>query len=319
MTLARSRTIAIALLFLASCAPAPSAASFDGLVPVQLDEVSVRNWFDKEAIVSAPALASGWHENLEIDGIAYDLYIPADYNQNGDRPALLVLPGWDFSRRSWVENSDLVGYADKYGYALILPEMGITLYESAFFPETDPAYRWHDIPGGQFVRERLIPTLQNRHGLLQPGSHNTLLGLSTGGRGVALIALENPNLFVAGAALSGDFSQENTPRDRLMAGVYGSYSQFSDRWTGRDNPQARSAQWQMPLYLAHGTEDAIVPETQSRLFYEAIVESHGEDFPIVYNAVVGAVHDYSFWGGQLDEVFNFLEKHRQSLRSNSEF
>ncbi|MDY6937443.1 MAG: alpha/beta hydrolase-fold protein [Cyanobacteriota bacterium] len=250
----------------------------------------------------------GWNRNLSVDDVAYDLYLPPGYGEGSafDFPCLLVLPGWDFPRSSWVENAPLVEYADRYGYALILPEMGQTLYESAYYLETE--LRWNAVPGGEFVKERLIPTLQNRHGLLRPGQHNALLGLSTGGRGVALIALENPGLFVVGASVSGDFSQENTPDDRLMSAVYGSFARFRERWTGRDNPQKRVEEWQMPLYLAHGTADDIVPESQSRLFYQALVKTHGDRIPIRYNPVEGAGHDYTFWGGQLDEIFEFLDR-----------
>jgi len=255
---------------------------------------------------------SGWQKNLLVDDVPYDLYIPPDYSDNTSLPCLLVLPGWDFSRSSWVENAPLVEYADRYGYALILPEMDKTLYESQYYPETQPAYKWNSTPGGQFIKEKLIPHIQKTHNLLQPGQHNTMLGLSTGGRGVALIALENPGLFVAGASLSGDFSQENMTDDKLMTGVYGSFNQFRDRWLGRDNPQERADEWKMPLYLAHGTADSIVPESQSRLFYDTLSKFHGQSIPLVYDSVPKAGHDYKFWGGQLEAVFEFLQNQQRN-------
>ncbi|NET57712.1 MAG: prolyl oligopeptidase family serine peptidase [Symploca sp. SIO2E6] len=253
--------------------------------------------------------SSGWDKDRKVDDVFYDLYIPPDYGSDPSLPCLLVLPGWDFPRTSWVDNTSLVEYADHYKYALILPEMGKTLYESQYYPETQPAYKWNAIPGSQFIRDKLIPHIQETHNLLKPGQHNTMLGLSTGGRGVALIALENPEIFVAGASLSGDFSQENMTDDKLMTGVYGPFRQFSDRWLGRDNPQERAEEWKMPLYLAHGTADSVVPESQSRLFYEELKKYPGQSI-VEYNPVTGAGHDYKFWGGQLDEVFEFLEKNK---------
>jgi S-formylglutathione hydrolase FrmB len=250
----------------------------------------------------------GWNNNLKVDGIAYDLYIPPNYRDRaiaGLRRTLLVLPGWNYPRTSWVENSPLVEYANKYGYALILPEMLKTLYESSYYPETE--LKWHSVPGGKFIKEQLIPAIQTKHHLLIPGDNNFLLGLSTGGRGVALIALENPDLFVAGASLSGDFSQENTPSDRLMTLVYGSFADFPSRWQGQDNPQARASEWKMPLYLAHGTDDDIVPESQSCLFYQALKNQLDNQVLIEYHAISGAGHNYQFWGGQLPNVFEFFE------------
>ena len=253
---------------------------------------------------------TGWNKNLMVDNVAYDLYIPPKYGKsaiaNLSLPCILVLPGWDYPRTQWVEDTPLVQYADQYGYALILPEMSVTVYESSYYPETN--MKWNQIPGGQFIKERFIPTIQQQHNLLKPGQHNTLLGFSTGGRGVALIALENPSLFVAGASLAGDFSQENMPNDNLMTAVYGPMAEFPERWNGRDNPQARVAEWKMPLYLAHGTDDSVVPTSQSRLFYEALVSHHGENLVVEYWAIAGAGHDRQFLTEQLPNVFEFFQE-----------
>ncbi len=252
----------------------------------------------------------GWNKNLMVDNVPYDLYIPTNYGEVSEYilPCLLVLPGWNVPRTVSVEKTSLVEYAEQYGYALILPEMDKTLYESSYYRET--TLKWYPVPGGKFIKEQFIPTIQQRHNLLKPDQHNTMLGFSTGGRGVALIALENPELFVAGASLAGDFSQENTPKDRLMTAVYGPFTDFPQRWQGKDNPQARVAEWIMPLYLAHGTADNIVPESQSRLFYEALVEYHGDTIPVQYDAIEGAGHGSDFIEGQLDEVFQFIHRKR---------
>lgn len=263
-----------------------------------------RNFSKVLANNSIEANQIGWQKNLKVNDVFYDIYIP----RNSLVGTILVLPGWNFPRTSWIENSDLVEYADKYGYALILPEMGKTIYASTYYPETE--MKWNAIPGGEFIKTRFLREIQTRHNLLQPGQYNTLLGLSTGGRGVALIALENPNLFKAGASLSGDFSQENMPNDNLMTAVYGPFSENRDRWLGRDNPQSRREEWTMPLFLAHGTEDDIVPESQSRLFYESLQEVHQNQVIIEYFPVEGAKHDYDFWNSQLENVFSFYEKIR---------
>ncbi|MBP0002062.1 MAG: prolyl oligopeptidase family serine peptidase [Cyanobacteria bacterium SID2] len=250
----------------------------------------------------------GWTRNLSIAGVAYDLYIPANYGN--DLPCAVMLPGWDFDKQRWVNETNLQTLADTYGYILVLPQMGQTLYESAYYPETE--MRWHpSLPGGEFIRNYFIPTMQQRHGLLISGQHNTLIGLSTGGRGVALIALENPGLFVAGASFSGDFSQDRTPDDRLMTAVYGAYDGYPERWTGRDNPQRRVSEWRMPLYLSHGTADDIVPESQSHGFYQALVNA-GSGHRVEYHSVAGAGHDFSFWGGELGSAFEFFERVRGS-------
>ncbi len=250
-------------------------------------------------------LKVGWNKNLKIDDVAYDIYYPSNYRVTPALPCVLVLPGWNFSRTSWIKNTNLVSYADRYSYILILPEMGKTLYESQYYPET--SMRWNKIPGGQFIRSRFIPEIQRRHNLLKTGQYNTLLGLSTGGRGVALISLENPDIFVAGASLSGDFSQENMKGDRLMKSLYGDYNKFPQRWLGRDNPGLRVNEWKMPLYLSHGMEDKVVPESQSRLFYNRLLARFGNTPLIKYNPVREAAHNYQYWSSQLPYVFQFFQ------------
>jgi len=236
-----------------------------------------------------------------VAGVTYDLYIPANYAKRN----LLLLPGWKFPRTGWIENTSIRRYADAEGIALIMPEMDRTLYESSYYPET--TLKWHpELPGGKFIHDLFLPAIRSRHHLLLDSQKNFLLGLSTGGRGVALIALENPDLFRAGAALSGDFAQEAMPRDRLMRAVYGPIQKFRERWTTRDNPMGRADEWKMALYLAHGTADRIVPPSQTKAFCNRLKGIPSLKGRIVCHMANGAGHDYRFWGGELDAVFRFF-------------
>jgi S-formylglutathione hydrolase FrmB len=246
---------------------------------------------------------AGWTRNEPVEGVPVDIYVPENYSGRN----ILMLPGWNFPKTGWIDKTELLRYADAEGYALLLPEMGKSLYEGDYHPET--RMRWGPIPGGRFIREYLLPAVRKRHSLFLPDQKSYLIGLSTGGRGVALIALENPGAFAAGAALSGDFSQENMPSDRLMTAVYGPYRQFKKRWIGQDNPMARAGEWKMPLYLAHGESDRVVPPAQSRLFYERLRQIHADTIDIVYRSAKGEAHDYRFWNSELEPVFAFFRRH----------
>ncbi len=253
------------------------------------------------ANIPPPAgLNRGWNRNLNIQGVAYDVFFPDSYH----RRTILVLPGWNYPKTGWIENSSLAALAQQHGYALVLPEMLKTLYESSYYPQT--TLKWNPLPGGDFIKNHFLPDMQKKHNIFLQGSASVLLGLSTGGRGVALTALENPGLFVAGAALSGDYDQALMPTDNLMTLVYGPISSFRSRWTGRDNPAARAGEWKMPLYLSHGLADRIIPEEQSRIFYEALRKMPG--VTVEYHPVPGGGHDYRFWNGQLTDVFAFFER-----------
>lgn len=233
-------------------------------------------------------------------GIPVDVFIPAGNGRHGGD--VLVLPGWNFPRTEWQRKTDLLVIARDKRLRLIFPEMGKSLYESRYFPET--RLKWAATPGGVWVKELLIPELQ-RYGLLVAGGRNFLLGLSTGGRGVALVHLSNPGLFKAGAALSGDFDQTAMPSDRLMSSVYGPYSSFKERWSGIDNPMKMIGSWSMPLYLGHGKRDVVVPFSQTDSFHRALREAHPK-LRLIFNAPERAGHDFAYWGSELRPVIDFF-------------
>lgn len=256
-------------------------------------------------------LKVGWNKNLEVEGVPFDVFRPTEKNER----TLLVLPGWNYSRERWIKESRLESFAKKLNYILILPEMGKSLYASKYYPQT--SLKWHRIPGGVFIKNYFIPHLQKEFNLLQSEHRNYLLGLSTGARGVALISLENPFLFIAGASLSGDYDQMSLPEDKLMSALYGKIEYFPERWNGRDNPYYRAKEWKMPLYLAHGSKDPVIPEFQSSMFYDELRNKKKADVPIVYYAAKGYKHDFKFWDSQLGNIFRFFSKINQKLWKRS--
>jgi hypothetical protein len=235
-----------------------------------------------------------------VAGIPVDIFVP----EGGELSAgdILVLPGWDFPRTRWQRETGLLAAARGRHFRCIFPEMGKTLYESQYFPET--RRRWAFTPGGKWIREYLVPEAQER-GLLLPGQNNFLLGLSTGGRGVALVHLSNPGLFKAGAALSGDFDQSVMPRDRLMTAAYGPFELFSERWKNTDNPQTMAGTWTMPIYLGHGRLDAVVPFSQTAGFFEALRKARPV-LRIVLNAPDDKGHDFRYWGSEIEPALQFF-------------
>lgn len=226
-------------------------------------------------------------------------------NLRQDSPlSLLILPGWNFSRRDWCENSSLCQRATEEGYTLILPEMAKSIYARKLYPQTRDD--WRVYPTLAWVTDTLIPHLQQEYKILLETQKNFIIGLSTGGRGVAMIALARPKLFTALAALSGDFDQTQMPSDRLMIGYYGSYQSYPQRWEGEDNPTKQATQWQSPIYLGHGTQDQVVPYQQTQIFYEAIKGQLSDS--LIQLELVPAKHDYAYWDSQVNPALAFFKK-----------
>lgn len=217
---------------------------------------------------------------------------------------ILVLPGWKFNRKQWLQKTQIVALAKKYHLRLICPEMNTSLYASKYFPNTK--LKWSATPGLQWIVKILIPQMQKNKVFLIK-QNNYILGLSTGGRGVAQIGLALPQLWNAAAALSGDFDQSTMPKDKLMKALYGRYSKFSDRWKTFDNPYYKARDWKIPLYLAHGKRDTVVPFSQSKNFYEALKDS------AVYSQIVFTKtqdgHNYKFWNAQVVPAIQFFLKY----------
>ena len=236
--------------------------------------------------------------------INVDLYVPSGVKIRGD---LLVLPGWKYSRTRWHQETNLIHFADRFGFRCVFPEMNTSCYESAYFPET--RMKWSIMPGGAWVREILIPFMQKNHEIFAEKNFNCVLGLSTGARGAALVSLQNPKIFKAAAALSGDYNQATMPQDKLMAAIYGDFESFRKRWQSVDNPYmaALIGEWKIPIYIGHGDKDAVTPESQSRHFSKMLKTKYMK-LDITYNSAYGFGHDFKYWDSELDSIFKFFNR-----------
>lgn len=222
------------------------------------------------------------------------------------RGTVLVFPGWNFRYTRWCAETLLCHLADSLGLVLLQPEMGKSIYASQYHPETRPDYRTYLTRG--WVVDTLIPFVQQRLGLLQLGQPNYLLGLSTGARGVALLALDTDTLFRAGIALSGDYDPRAMPNDNLLRNTYGSFFHFPERWGGADNPVARAAALRVPLYLGHGQQDSVVPWRQTQLYYDSL-RVNNPNLPVTQVLRPTAAHDFAYWGTELREALGWMVQH----------
>lgn len=239
----------------------------------------------------------------DVREIPVDVYMPKAKKLRGN---ILVLPGWNFPRNDWYLKTNIRQLAEKHGFLMVFPEMKKSVYETQFFPET--TRKVFPIPSGLWVQKILIPFLQKSHKAFLKEQANYLLGLSTGARGVAIIALKSGSLFSAGAGFSGDYDQTKMPRDRLMTAIYGPYSKFPDRWKQIDNPVSMVKLLKVPLYLSHGLKDKVVPSEQTTLFCESIRKGRPE-LTVQCKLDEHAGHNYLFWNRELKPAFDFFLAH----------
>lgn len=253
------------------------------------------------AVVSdAPSARKSGDTTLIIGGYEVWVRIPAD-TVRGD---LLLLPGWNFSNRKWCDSSNVCESALKKGLRVIAPQMARSIYSTHYYPQTRADLRQH--PTLTWL-DSAITILQKQHGYFNQGA-NFVLGLSTGGRGVAQICLKRPCLFRAAAALSGDFNQTAMPNDNLTTLVYGPYAKYKALWQTTDNPQFLADSFRTPLYLGHGRKDKIVPPSQTESFAAALKRKNPE-LPVELHMDDRAGHDFRYWRSELPAVWTFFSRY----------
>lgn len=219
--------------------------------------------------------------------------------------SILALPGWNFPNTGWCDSTTLCEKALKQGYAVILPEMGKSIYCDSVFPETRKD--WLIYPTRAWMKQTMIPHIQSTFQLLVEDQNNFVMGLSTGARGAVLLAMDLPEIFSACGALSGDYDQTRYTKDKLYNGYYGGFDMFKQRWLENDNAITSIKQISIPIYVAHGQKDKIVPIDYSQQLFVALQESGNEASILNINPTAG--HTYTYWNSEVDAVLAFFNKY----------
>ncbi len=219
------------------------------------------------------------------------------------RGTILVLQGWNFPNTSWSDSTDIEKLADANGFVLVMPDMGKSIYHKENYPETRAD--WRKYPTRTWLMDTMIQGLQNEFNLFAENGPNFVMGLSTGGRGAFILAQENPNIFRAGASLSGDYDQSAFPEDNLYRGFFGT---DSTRWHDDENPVSFADAWSVPMYIGHGEADKIVPVKHAERLQEVFSENTSDLSGWKFSYVSDAGHNYNYWSSCTEEVYEFLRE-----------
>jgi pimeloyl-ACP methyl ester carboxylesterase len=217
---------------------------------------------------------------------------------------ILLLPGWNFNTDEWCTKMDFCQRARNLGYHLVMPQMYKSMYAEHYYSETRTDFM--KFPTRKWITDTMLPYFQKQFGMFMQGKNNYICGISTGGRGSVLIALDLPEVFKKGVALSGDFNPLKMKNDNLLNKYYGSFAAFPERWKNNDNAFLRISELKMPFLFLHGKDDRVVPCSQSEDYYN---ESKSKNMTnIELKIVSGAGHNYKFWNSQTDFVLSFFER-----------
>jgi len=218
---------------------------------------------------------------------------------------ILVLQGWNFPNTSWCDNSELCEKALEEGYFLVMPAMEKSIYHFKTYDATRKD--WADNPTRDWLMKSVCADLEKKYGLFSPKHNNYILGLSTGGRGALLLAQENPEIFVAGASLSGDYDQSAFPDDNLYRGYFG---KDPEKWDAKENPIATIDNWKVPMYIGHGEMDSVV-SIQHAKHLQQMTDGFVPHLRFEYSFVPTAGHDYLYWSAEVGNILRFFERYER--------
>lgn len=243
------------------------------------------------------------------------------------RKMLLLLPGWNYADTQWYTRTRVCDEAKNRGYDVMLVEMGKSVYMDSLYPQMRADYRLH--PTRTWLWDSVLKPLQKRRYFTDRGIPEDsavtvdgrvyyrslklpvptfVMGLSTGARGALLLALEHPETFRGCAGLSGDYNPLLMKNDNLMINCLGIFDEVPWRWWGTNNIERRVDAFRVPLFLAHGTADKVVPWQQTESLFKAMESSvnfqkrastfhknHADVGFVRTLFLKGAGHNYSFW------------------------
>lgn len=277
-------------------APAPAEAPAEARAPMQPPPPGKWDSAQKLSATLDGAKASG----------QVLVYLPSRYGEDPSRryPLVIALHGWNHTPAMLRDKSDLEQLADRYGLVLALPQMGKTVYETQFYPQS--TRKWAGVPGTRWVGEVVLPELRKRYAVYADRAHTAVVGYSTGGRGAVLLAEAYPEFAFAGS-LSGTFDlMRLDPADgeyKIHAVIYGPRDKFKERWE-LDNCIAPARLAKLAgtrLYLGHGDKDKVVKPDQLTALADAL-KAHPELEAEVVSGP-GAQHDWEYWNSGWAPMF----------------
>ncbi|HYD37108.1 MAG TPA: S9 family peptidase [Allosphingosinicella sp.] len=249
------------------------------------------------------------------DGLAIPAYLTRPPGRPEAGLPLIVMPhGGPFARDKWVYDGWVQFLANR-GYVVLQPNFrGSTGFGRAFV----------DAAAGQFGRKMQddlddgVKWLAGR-GLIDP-KRVCIMGASYGGYAAMWGAARNPEIYRCAISFAGISEVRAMLRYDPSTGIARRYyKDWRDRIRGEEgfdlaavSPLNRAAAIRVPLLIAHGEEDHVVPVAQSRNMHEALRRARIEHEFVIYP---GEGHGFEKAANSIDflkRVEAFLARHNPS-------
>jgi putative tributyrin esterase len=217
-------------------------------------------------------------------------------NVRKKHPTLFLLHGLSDDHTIWMRRTSIERYASEHGIAVVMPAV-----HRSFYTDMAQGYKYWT-----FISEELPALARSFFPLSEEREDTFVAGLSMGGYGAFKLALSCPELFAAGASLSGAVDiagiakERNTEEFRHIFGDLDQVSSSTNDLFRLAEESASSTGWKPKLYQCCGTEDRLYSgnvrfrdhcrKLQLDLTYE---EEPGE-------------HEWGYWDYKIQSVLNWL-------------
>ncbi|PKL18010.1 MAG: hypothetical protein CVV49_08020 [Spirochaetae bacterium HGW-Spirochaetae-5] len=287
----------ILFLFFLSAAAALSAADTD-----YSSQIQPGKWL-RNVIVKTEYMG-------ETSSAKIQIYFPKSYSKGKKFRTIITLHQYDNNERDWENGASIESYANKYNMIIVSPDMGKSVYETSFYPET--THKWNVVPGGKFVGETLIKFLNDTFSLSLKKQNTGIAGIVAGAHGAILIPCHYPDKFGAAAGISGYYDPTIMQNSRMIEAVYGSYKNFQTRWENDDNPLMLADRLKgVHIYLYHGLKQDAYQPGQSRIMaikLKQLQKKSPDDYSVTYKDNKTGLYGWTSWRGQISDMMDFMNE-----------
>ncbi len=215
-------------------------------------------------------------------------------------PVLYLLHGWGGDHRDWTTQTKIVDYIRGTNLLVVMPDAHNSFYHDNASDSTKLYERW--------ITQELPAFVEGKYRV--DGKRRAVAGLSMGGYGSMMIALNHPDRYVFAAGLSSAISgihvggSEVTPNFARITQMFdlikgGPGHPNRARYDFLSRIDAQNPQTAPYIYLVHGIQDGYTDFLPGhRRFTDAL---RAKNLKYEYHEVPG-VHNWVFWDTHIQGV-----------------
>ena len=231
----------------------------------------------------------------------YRVIVPADYERTTRHyPALYLLHGLYGDFENWETRTNLVQYAEKYQYVIVMPDAGDSWYTNS---ATVPQDKFED-----YIVKDVIDEAEKSWRIIRSPHRRGIAGLSMGGYAAVKFALRYPGMFAVAASISGAMNPTSEEMVRLqpkfepnLSNVFGparsETRRLNDVYELAKSADASAVPY---LYVDIGNQDWALPSDRELLTIlgERKYRYEYHEFP--------GIHSWEYWDRRIPAVLELV-------------